>query len=286
MHRLKYPYKYKCLYLFILRSVYCISCCSHGDQILRSSPHQLHKDRQAWTMEMPPWKLQQLEEQQQSQRVTLQPTCSQSALVSSPSWGSWKDLITQPSCHSSGALSDENARLSVVWSALADPLCLEYDLSLSLCSVAYMLASQYVGVVFISHILSNPCWLVPSVNTPQNGSWNSTTKFGIISSYSPQREPTKSFHRIQINNLYEVYEMTSFISQTLPDIWRIVCSKLPSEGRLRHHTVVNVTRVGIRKEEGKLKKKKTGRNYKMSERSGIKIRKNTFPFAFKRTFFH
>jgi len=93
MYSLNYPYKYTCLCLFVLRYVYCISCCSHGDQILRSIPHQLHKDRQAWTMEIPPRKLQPLEAQQQSQRVTLQPTGSQSVLVSSPSWCLRKDLI-------------------------------------------------------------------------------------------------------------------------------------------------------------------------------------------------
>ena len=130
MHR--YNYRYTCLHLFILRSVCFISCCPHGDQILRSIPNQVNKNRLAWTMEILPWKLQPLEEQQQSQKVILQLTSSQSVLLSSPSWGSWTDLsrYTQSSCHSSGALSDKNAKLSVVWSALADPLTIEYNFTL------------------------------------------------------------------------------------------------------------------------------------------------------------
>lgn len=133
MYNYTYNYTYTCLYLFILRSVCYISCCPHGDQILRSSPHQVNKDRHAWTMETPPWKLQPLEELQQSQTVTLQLTGSQPVLLSSPSWGSWTDLsrCTKFSCHLSGALSDENAALSVVWRALADPLSLEYDFTSS-----------------------------------------------------------------------------------------------------------------------------------------------------------
>lgn len=136
MHRWSNTYYYNtytCLYLFILRSVCCISCCPHGDKILRNSPHQVNKDRQAWTMETLPWKVQPLEKQQRSQRVTLQLTGSQSILLSSPCWGSWTDLsrYTQSSCHLPGALSDENAGLSFVWRALADPLSLEYDFTLS-----------------------------------------------------------------------------------------------------------------------------------------------------------